>query len=201
MASLNKPGWHDRGYLPHFDANGVLQHVVFRTFGSITPDVMAKVHELPEPERAKALDRFLDNSVSGQLFENSKCADIMQNCLKFFDRQRYDLQAWCIMPTHVHVLLVADQNVRLGQCVHSWKNAATRALKAELGLSGPFFAKDYFDRFCRTLRQAEATIGYIEANPVKAGFCYKQEDWPWSSACARRQNWRPSHERLPVLLN
>jgi putative transposase len=200
MRVIEKPGWHERGYLPHFEGTTVLQHVVFRTFGSIPPNIMAKVQELPQLERAKALDYFLDQSVAGGLLGNPACATILQNCLKFFDNDRYDLQAWCVMPTHVHVLLVTDPNVRIGQCVHSWKQATTRALKTELGLEGPFFAKDYFDRFCRTLQQAEATIGYIEANPVKAGLCSTKESWPWSSAHARSKGWIPRHDRLPIFL-
>jgi putative transposase len=200
MGMIEKPGWHEPGYLLHFDANTVLQHIVFRTFGSIPPNVIAKIRELPRLERAKALDYFLDQSSTGRLFSEPACATILQNCLKFFDGDRYDLQAWCVTPTHIHVLLVSDPNVLIGQCVHSWKHATTRVLKTDLGLEGPFFAKDYFDRFCRTPRQAEATIGYIEANPVKAGLCSTKESWPWSPAHARSKGWTPRHDRLPIFL-
>ena len=28
ISILEKPGWHTRGYLPHYDANCVIQHIV-----------------------------------------------------------------------------------------------------------------------------------------------------------------------------
>lgn len=34
---------------------------------------------------------------------------------------RYTLQAWCVIPNHVHVLLATTANAELGQVVHFWK--------------------------------------------------------------------------------
>ena len=200
MIAIEKPGWHARGYHPHYEANTLVQHVVFRTFGSITPAILAKANTLSANEKSKLLDIWLDRGSQGRVFSDPDCAVIMENCLRYFDGDRYDLQAWCVMPTHVHVFLVTDSAVRIGQCVHSWKQAATRTLKQHLGQSGPFFAKDYFDRYCRTLKQSEATIGYIEANPVKAGLCADASGWPWSSAFARANGWSSRHDRLPLFL-
>ena len=200
MTVTEKPGWHTRGYHPHYESNTLVQHVVFRTLGSIPPEMMAQTNMLTPTEKSKMLDIWLDQGAAGRIFANLNCAAIMENCLRFFDQDRYDLQAWCVMPTHVHVLLVTDPDVRIGQCVHSWKQAATRKLKECLNQAGPFFAKDYFDRYCRSLKQSEATIAYIEANPVKAGLCANPSQWPWSSAFARGQGWLPRHDRLPVFL-
>jgi putative transposase len=200
MKALEKPGWRTRGYHPHYEANTLVQHVVFRTHGSIPPEMMAQAAMLTANEKSKLLDYWLDQGTTGATFANPDCAVIMEDCLRFFDHDRYDLQAWCVMPTHVHVFLVTYPDVRIGQCVHSWKQAATRNLKDCLNQAGPFFAKDYFDRFCRSLKQSEATIAYIEANPVKAGLCSNAAVWPWSSAFARGQGWSPRHDRLPVFL-
>jgi putative transposase len=200
MKALDKPGWHSRGYHPHYEANTLVQHVVFRTHGSIPPRVMAQAAMLTANEKSKLLDYWLDQGSTGRLFANPDCAAIMEDCLRFFDHDRYDLQAWCVMPTHVHVFLVTHPDLRIGQCVHSWKQAATRSLKDCLNQAGPFFAKDYFDRFCRSLKQSEATIAYIEANPVKAGLCTTAEQWPWSSAFKRGQGWSPRLDRLPMFL-
>jgi putative transposase len=200
METQEKPGWHTRGYHPHYEANTLVQHVVFRTQGSIPPQIIAQVAQLPVNERSKMLEIWLDQGTTGRTFARTDCAAIVEDCLHFFDHDRYDLQAWCVMPTHVHVFLVTDPAVRIGQCVHSWKQAATRKLKDCLNRPGPFFAKDYFDRYSRSLKQSEATIAYIEANPVKAGLCANAADWRWSSAFARGQGWSPRHDRLPVFL-
>ena len=49
----------------------------------------------------------------------------MQDALWFFDGARYDLQAWCVMPNHVHVILVVHKDFLLGEIVRSWKRSVT----------------------------------------------------------------------------
>jgi putative transposase len=201
MEQAEKPGWHTRGYLPHFDANTLLQHVVFRTFGSLPPHLVSSLALLDPAAKASALDLALDGSKHDLIFKNPIFADIMQEALRYFDGERYDLQAWCVMPNHVHVVLVTDPNILLGSIIKSWKHAVARRINQSRGAQGSVFALDYFDRFVRNLRQAETAIHYVEVNPVKAGLCQVAADWPWSSAHFRARGWTPRHDRLPVFLS
>jgi putative transposase len=201
LKQVVKPGWHGRGYLPHFDANTLLQHVVFHAFDALEGNVFAQVCSKPAEIRPSLVDQALDSSCFGQTFSDCDCADVMQSVLRFFDGDRYDLQAWCVMPNHVHVVLVTAPDVLLGQIIKSWKYAAALRINKLRGTSGPVFAKDYFDRFMRNLKQAETAIHYVEANPVKANLCLDGVDWPWSSAYFKAQGWRPNHDRLPLFLD
>ena len=201
MVHTQKPGWHCRGYLPHFDANTLVQHVVFRTSGSLSASVLENVRTLDSLNARQAIDDELDNSKNGIVFANTELANFMLNGLKHFDGDRYDLQAWCIMPNHVHVMLVTAPDILLGQIVKTWKSQATRQINFCLGSTGEVFARDYFDRFMRNSAQVNRTIAYIENNPVKAALCNRPEDWIWSSSAARLQGWQPSHKRMPLFID
>jgi putative transposase len=201
MEAPQKPGWHDRGYLPHFDANTLLQHVVFRTVGALPKHVVEQAKLAPQGLQRSLIDDALDNSQDGSVFSDHDCADIMQKALRHFDGDRYDLQAWCVMPNHVHVVLVTDPQVLLGRIVKSWKHAVAWRINKLQGTERPIFAKDYFDRFVRNLKQADSAIGYVEANPVKTGLVEDAASYRWSSAYFRMQGWLPRHDRLLLFLD
>jgi putative transposase len=166
---MGKKGWHDRGYLPHYDGYEISQHVVFRLFDSIPPN---------EREGDDVLDRHL----GAAFMRDAACARIVAEALLHGDGDRYVLQAWCVMPNHVHALIATNAETELGQIVHAWKRFTTRRINQLLGRTGPVWAKDYFDRYIRDDKHFETTKGYIENNPVAAGLCDAPEAWPFSSA-------------------
>jgi REP element-mobilizing transposase RayT len=96
--------------------------------------------------------------------------------------QRYDLHGWCVMPSHVHVLMTLREGYRLGDVVKSWKTFTARRINRARGGAGSLWAPDYFDRYMRNENDFANTIAYIENNPVVAGIASRPEEWPWSSA-------------------
>ena len=178
---MDAKGWHSCGYLPHFDSPENIQHVVFRTLGSIPAAIFAEFHDDPALRRSQ-VDAFLDKSASGHLLAVPAHAAIVEDCLLHFDRQRYNLLGWCVMPNHVHVLVEQLIGHNLGQCVRSWKQFSTLAINRLTGRSGPVWTPDYFDRFMRNKDHFAQTLGYVENNPVKAGLVAEAKAWPFSSA-------------------
>jgi REP element-mobilizing transposase RayT len=198
MEQVIKPGWYSRGYLPHFDAGALLQHIVFRTHGSLPKSELDQIHTAPSEIRRKMINDALDRSRDGCIFHKPEFANIMQESLRYFDGERYDLQAWCVMPNHVHVVALIYADALLSKVVQNWKQATALRINRSLGKTGAVFALDYFDRYVRDLPQAERLIHYVEANPVKACLCSTSQDWRWSSAHAKASGWKPNHARLPV---
>jgi hypothetical protein len=86
------------------------------------------------------------------------------------------------MPNHVHFLARFFEKTDLSEFLHNLKGATSRAINLELGRTGRLWAREYHDRFMRTNAQFEHTLGYIHANPVKAGICIEAGDHPFSSA-------------------
>jgi REP element-mobilizing transposase RayT len=166
---MGSKGWHRRGYLPHFDGDGISQHVVIRLFDSVPPGL---------DDGDDVLDRHHGCSVLGL----PRCASLVVETLLYGDKQRYTLQAWCVMPNHVHALIVTEAAHELGNIVRSWKVYSTRRINVLLARSGPLWAADYFDRFIRNESHFELTKRYIENNPVAAGLCATPQEWRFSSA-------------------
>jgi REP element-mobilizing transposase RayT len=100
------------------------------------------------------------------------------------------------MPNHIHALIVALGENRLGDIVRTWKMQATKRLS-----QGQIFAADYFDRFIRNSRQLASAIAYIEENPVHAGLCRYAAEWHWSSAAKKGDGWLPKFDNCPVYLS
>ena len=79
MSSSIKPGWHERGYIPHFDANTLLQHVVFRTKDSLSRSLLEHLQLKDGVAQRSIIDNALDYSNAGRTFSDPNFADIMQD--------------------------------------------------------------------------------------------------------------------------
>ena len=185
-----RESWHMRGYFPHFEGEGVTQHVCFHQFDSLPQPVLAQWREELQHlsqtdanlERCKRMDAYLDCGIGSCFLRDEALAKIVQDALLHFDGQRYTLHAWCVMPNHVHTLFTPMLGFDVGGITHSWKSFTASQCNQRLGRTGSFWHKEPFDRYIRNERHFQNALRYIENNPVKAGLCEKPEDWLWSSA-------------------
>jgi len=176
-------GWHSRGYLPHFDSAEAIQFVTFRLADSLPRAVAAALAH--SPNNLAQTDRQLDSGLGSCWLRASDVATMVEDSLLHFDGQRYRLIAWCIMPNHVHAVVMPLDQHQLGSIVQTWKSFTAKRANQVLGRTGPFWHKDYFDRFIRDEGHLERTIDYVENNPVKAGLASSIAEWRWSSARLR----------------
>lgn len=182
---MERRGWHSRGYLPHCDAESLVQHVVFRLKDSLPRDVVQQLRLTGKTHRLTQIDGALDSGHGLRLLEDKTAAQLVVDALHHFDGERYRLVAWCVMPTHVHVIVEPLAAHLLGSIVKSWKAYSAAQINRVLGRTGALWAPDYFDRFMRDEDQLSNTIAYVEGNPVAAGLVKSAEDWPFSSASER----------------
>jgi REP element-mobilizing transposase RayT len=95
-----------------------------------------------------------------------------------------DLQAWAVMPNHVHVLWTP--HISNAEAIRRVKGATAIRANSVLGLTGrPFWSEEYFDRIVRNDDEFRRIRRYIDWNPVKAGLAASPEEYPWSSAFER----------------
>ena len=125
MAQL---GWHSRGYLPHFDVGGLVQHVVIHTQAALPIEFLAWLETASAQTRRRQVDLALDGSQRGAVFSDGFCAAAAEDQLLHFQGTRYDLLGWCIMPNHIHVILCVYTGATLGQIIRSWKVLSTSAI-------------------------------------------------------------------------
>ena len=196
--------WYSRGYLPHHDKPGLIQHITFHLADSIpqksrdrlkmdirilenellkdNTDEKTRKHRLAI-ETLKRLHELLDAGHGDCHLRNPQYAKIVQETLLRFNGERYTLKTWCVMPNHVHVL-IKSSNVPTAKIVHSWKSYTAWAINRELEQNGRFWHREYFDRFIRDRKHLKRVIEYIEMNPVKAGLVQKKEDWEFTGNAA-----------------
>lgn len=161
---MQHAGWRSRGYLPHCDGAGLVQHIVFSTIGA--------------PSGIEA-------NFGMRLLASTDAAGIVERALLHFDGERYRLLAWCVMPNHVHVIVEQAEGWPLARVVHGWKSFTANGINKALGRRGTVWLREYFDRFMRDNEHLSTTIYYVETNPVDAGLVERAEDWLWSSARLR----------------
>lgn len=161
---MEHAGWRSRGYLPHCDGAGLIQHIVFSTIGA--------------PSGIEA-------NFGLHLLATPRAASIVERALLHFDAERYRLLAWCVMPNHVHAVVEQGEGWPLAQVVHSWKSFTANAINKAFSREGGVWMREYFDRFMRDDDHLSTTIYYVETNPVDAGLVAQAEDWRWSSARLR----------------
>ena len=95
-------GWHERGYLPHCDYPGLIQFVTFRLGDSMPAsrrgewEHLFKIEDVRE-KRTK-LEEYLDRGVGECHLRNARIAKLTEEALLHFHNERYELQAWCVMP-------------------------------------------------------------------------------------------------------
>jgi adenine-specific DNA methylase/REP element-mobilizing transposase RayT len=178
-------GWRSRGYLPHCDSPGAIQHIVFRLADALPAATMARIEGQPTAQRFSAITEALRTGHGARFLADAKIADIVERALLHVDGERYRLLAWCVMPTHVHVLAGQMEGHPLSAIVHAWKSFSANAANNALGRRGAFWAPEYYDRFMRDETQLATARAYIENNPVTAGLCRAPEEWRFSSAWKR----------------
>jgi REP element-mobilizing transposase RayT len=123
------------------------------------------------------VDQELDAGLGGCWLRNGEIAALTQGTLLHFERERYRLLAWCIMPNHVHVVAEMIAGHSMSNIVKNWKSFISRRANAHLARTGTFWEPDYFDRYMRNEDHLVRTIEYVENNPVKAGLVGKAIDW------------------------
>ena len=188
-------GWHQRGYLPHFDAPGVTQFVTFQLDDSFPvirrAEWEAVWREADASAKRRKLEAWLDRGQGQCWLRRREVAEITEKILLGADGCDYQMQAWVVMPNHVH-LVVDVWDVPLAKLINGWKGKSSREANRLLGRGGAFWQEEYYDTLVRDEAHLKRAIRYTDRNPVKAFLIKATREWPWSSA-----RHRDEYERLP----
>jgi carbamoylphosphate synthase large subunit/REP element-mobilizing transposase RayT len=174
-------------HLPHWEQPGATYFVTFRLADSIPQDVLERWHE----ERAEWLkqhsqpwdwktareymrrfeqerEQWLDQGHGSCLLRDSRARQIIAKTLNHFDRERYIIDAFVVMPNHVHIVLKPLGANSLGMILHSWKSFTSNEINRLTKRSGPLWMTETFDTIVRDSAHLTSCRNYIEQNPEKA---------------------------------
>jgi putative transposase len=91
--------------------------------------------------------------------------------------------AWCLMPNHVHLILVPAHEDGLGAALGPVHRRYTWEVNQREGWRGHLW-QSRFASFPMDEAHLHACMRYVELNPVRAGLAERPEQWRWSSARA-----------------
>jgi REP element-mobilizing transposase RayT len=183
-------GWYRR-YLPHWDQPDLIQFITYRLADSLPSAILSEMEneirlmppERMDTERRRRIEEMLDQGYGSGILREPVAAECVMENWRHFHGQRYDLIAWVVMPTHVHVLIRMYETASLPKIVQSWKSYTGKRLKAlfrSTCVNGEFWMREYWDRYIRDEKHFYATLAYIQQNPVKAGLVSTPSDWPYT---------------------
>ena len=182
-----------RRNLPHWETPGATYFVTFRLEDSIPAGLLCELESLrdgwlkahgithdselfrlPENQRREfhrtitaQEERWLDQGHGSCLLRHKEPRERSEGALRFFDGKRYALDAFVIMPNHVHVLILPYHEWELSKITPAWKKHAAREINLLLGRQGGLWQKESYDHIVRDLEQFEAYRRYIANNPAK----------------------------------
>ncbi len=176
-----------RRNLPHWEQPGVTYFITFRLADAVPTELLEQWREElkawlkhhPEPWDAKTAfehhrrfveerEEWLDRGAGHCLLRDPATAQIVAECLRHFDGARYLLDAFAVMPNHVHALVQPGAKFSLPQILHTWKSFTAQAINRSLGQGGPVWQAESFDRMVRDDEELDRYRNYIANNPAKA---------------------------------
>jgi REP element-mobilizing transposase RayT len=186
-----------RGNLPHWEFRGGIYFITFRLADSIPKNIVDKYREERErivkrskqqgiplsKQELKRLRELFDEKIEKYLqagrgacwMSRPEIAKLMQDSLRYFDSQRYQLYSWCIMPNHIHAVMSPFAEMALDDLLHSWKSYTAHEANKLLNRRGRFWQKEYYDHLIRDENDLLRTTNYIIENPKQANLT----NWPW----------------------
>ena len=200
LGSTSSPAnsdWRSRGYIPHFDQPQLIQFITLRLCDAVPEAIITQWKEelswtgkvsVRDPRQIilrKRIEKYEDAGYGACWLRDRRVAGLVEQTLLHYDGKRYRVIAWCIMPNHVHVIVEVQGKYALSEILHAWKSYIAHEVNKLLNRSGPFWFREYHDRFIRDAEHLAAAVKYVETNPVKARLVTRKEEWEWSSASKR----------------
>jgi putative transposase len=208
MDRLTYRAFYERN-LPHIQPTGATMFVTFRLAGSLPTTAIQSLKTESEEWTRKMLeavdqevrdtlayeaqrrlfvdwDHALDTAQTGpRWLASPTIATIVAKAIHYFDGQRYDLLAFCVMPNHVHAVFTpksdsSGQPYPVSRVLHSLKSYTAHQANRTLGREGAFWQHESYDHWARDDKEITRIIRYVCANPVRAGLVEHWQDWQWT---------------------
>lgn len=100
---------------------------------------------------------------------NPEYSKIVADSLMYFDRERYQMGDFVVMPNHVHLLAVFPSADLMEKQFDSWLHFTATQINRRTGERGHFWQQEPFDHLVRSVEQYEYLREHIRDNPIKAG--------------------------------
>jgi putative transposase len=114
-----------------------------------------------------------------------------------------EVWAWCLMPNHVHLILVPSDPDGLRRALARVHRSYAGIIQARRKRSGHFW-QGRFGAVAMDEAHLAAALRYVSLNPVRARLVQRAQDWRWSSTRAHLRGkedgvttLKPIRDRFP----
>ena len=194
----DKPVTVYRRHLPHWRQEGATYYVTFRLADSLPATKLAELrcdreawrNRCPNPSdkdqeellrsQMEKMEAWLDEGHGSCILKRGEFAQVVEDCLRFFDAERYALFSATIMSNHVHACVKPQGKWELDAVLKGWKSVSSRQINPVLGRKGRLWQDESYDRIVRDTQHLRRVVKYIEANPKQAGVearCWTTPMW------------------------
>lgn len=208
MDNLEYKLFYRRG-LPHIQPPGATLFITFRLAGTIPTQALQNL--IAEAEATKAAlsqvadanernqrtdveqrrlfgkwDAILDTARDGPFWlRDPRVAELVCESMRHRDGRAYDLDAFCVMPNHVHLICTPRPKAEgsyfsMSSIMHSLKSYTAHKANRLLEREGGFWQRESYDHVVRDEDEWRRVVTYVLQNPVKAGLVEQWQEWKWT---------------------
>jgi putative transposase len=124
-----------------------------------------------------------------RVFENKLGRKIMLMTLQDAkDKFRFRLANFCVMPTHIHLLIQPVSGSTLSEIMQWIKARSAKRWNTIHGSTDHLWGNRYFARAVKDSQEYEFVMNYIDQNPVVVELAATPEDWKASGAYYKAHN-------------
>lgn len=123
-------------------------------------------------------------------FEDSDRLFYLDRLREYCSRDQVKIAGYCLMPNHVHLVLVPESEAGLARALGRTHNDYARWLNFKSRATGHLWQNRFFSCPLDEAHRWHA-LRYVERNPVRAGMVDDAAEWPWSSALAHTSGIDP----------
>jgi putative transposase len=116
-------------------------------------------------------------------FGASDCTTYLRLLKEQADFHELDVVAYCLMPNHVHLVVVPPKAASLHRALKAVNGHYAQHINRTNEITGHLWQGRYFSSPLDATYLLNA-VRYVELNPVRAGMAAKAEEFEWSSAGA-----------------
>ncbi len=196
MKTLEYKIYYQRA-LPHYQPPGATLFITFRLAGSFPQEAIERIKsEKIRLEKQRSFlegedvndwqrrqqkilfskyDAELDNAKYGpQWLAMPEVANMVRDSLHDQDQKYYILEAYCLMPNHVHMVCTPigddiDGFQPISKIMHRLKGSTARKANLILHREGEFWQPESYDHVIRGQDELLRVVNYVLENPVRGG--------------------------------
>lgn len=112
-----------------------------------------------------------------------KETEIREENSSYKQERLVEIIAYCIMPTHLHLILKQIKDNGISNFMNKILNSYTRFFNTKHKRKGPLWETRFRNILIKTNEQLLHLTRYIHLNPVSVYLVDNPKDWPYSSYC------------------